>query len=1621
MTYHFDIGGRGRPKVRPKAAVTLSQLTKTILSRKTKAKETELHLATKEFVPQLNLPAEEAYMSGGRQLRKRPGLKATTTSHKRSRRSVNLEDWSLGHEVIKIEDDDDQLFDANEENNKDELFEQQIDNLFQQIVPPSKKKKTVGKQSRAKVRTSKRQTRSSTLGMHEEVEESETLSDIVDQSEGSPDIANQSDTVGKKSRAKTRTGTSKRQTRSSTLRIPEEIQDIEESEESENLSDIVNQSEGSPDIANQSDESPDITNQADGLPDIANQSYGLPDIPISNNSSVPPISTAKNGKLDDEPSLNSPSSENEVPENIFDEATAARDDRDDRDDNESLPDIGPGFSADDNNYDDDNDADQDQPAYGSEDDNNNPVYDMKSNVEPSEAADEPIVEAEPEVQSSEAADEPIVEAEPEVEPRADEELEDQPAYGSEDDGNNDPRYDTKSNDEPIVEAEPEVEPRDDEELEDQPAYESEDDNNNDPTYDTESDDEPSEAEDEPMVEAESEVEPRADEELEDESMNDLIKPKKSTKASKTIKPKKVKLPKTPKVVVPKPKAPKAPKIHKPPKPPREKKEQQPLRPVNPMRPVILRTNRLDFMFHAIEQYLPDEDPIQTKPEVLSRLYKPPTFKIFEEYDHHDVYTPPSSPIPVSLKAIAESGNHSDDQEKNEETKEKDDDVTMISKEDVHNDNERAMLSPEAAKRQAINLDRFFFDFTVQLYKKCCSDEMDPCWFLHELEYNYIKSHLTEFEYLEIPPLSFKRRQGINFGDTDGTGATRIQDMPKRVAVYGLRQLTIFKSSSEYTSQFKTLINRVVPASLVEKRVEFLNSVITDGVDLFFCRDLGIINEAMVSTKGKKLWSSGGYWRRKVSLVEDVEKALFNPECRANFVDESGDQMFDSIVPESVDQLFENILSANAEKDGEGNGQPNEKSVSETQKNPGEKSGGVAQKDPSEKSSGEAEKTPTDKSDMEVDKEMNEEAAEKSLEEPKDNTVNKGENELEKSSDDAEKESGAKSGDEEVKKANDNSAMEVDKDPNEESNKKNDDEPMDETVNKEQNGTEGGKVLNNQSGKEPMKESSDKVDEPNSKFEEVDNVSHDLSAKKAGDEPVDQSVDKDVDSRMEVDKDVDTEPSDKVVDNPVDDVVHKDAEPNANSEMEIDNVLNNESGEKVDDTPMDEAIQNGDKDSTGKVSDEVVNVGSKGEGSKELLQGIVEKPNVGECKSADQGKQQPSDKSGAKEDKVPSDKAGIEESITSKKPDEEGLTASNPNEIIAEPAVVEPLKESSSISEIQTHTKTVDEETPTTEKLVEDTAQPKQASSLVVNQDTSSKSLETPEQEDVEMADAPDSGSSENNGARLVQVDSLAVIAKAAISQSSGALDEKGSDSITGNVLLASVTPPSKFEPSNPTSEEQQLTVEASSNENVVQEAGKEGEEQTQDQQFSKENEGQETYQTKGQQDSLDQQRSENQEQQQQQQQTSNNTGQVKPEPRYILDPADLTFGARQVSKYGIHLQAKSFVKIQSTQQLLKTLTSMIFPGYQLRNRRTKMSSSVFGVMGTMYVSMRPYLSSMLLNLVNEFYRIPYLKVDSILFELELTEFKKHAGSGTKTTIPSKNSIPIPLLKVNGSPKKITEC
>ncbi|GME81300.1 unnamed protein product [Ambrosiozyma monospora] len=524
----------------------------------------------------------------------------------------------------------------------------------------------------------------------------------------------------------------------------------------------------------------------------------IPPIPVSDVTSVPPIPSTTKSILDGEPNLSAPSSDNEAPENISDEANTALDHHN------SLPDIDPGFD-DDNNY------------YGGDDD----------------ADDFDIFE------------------------------------------------------------------------QDQPAHIFEDDDHRDPEYITDAEDEPGGVEDEANVDIESEVEARAGDESEDEPMNDLAgettqlekhvtkskakparKPKNLTKSLRATKPKKVKISKTPKMTVPKQKKPKKqkppkpPKVPKPPKPPREKKAPPLLRPVNPERPKILRTNRLDFMFHAIEQYLPDKNPIQMKPEVLSRLYKPPKFKIFEEYDHHEhVYTPPASPVPapVSLKSIAESGNHNEDQEENKETQDKDDDVTMVSKEEVPNNNNRPMLSPEAAKRQAINLDQFFFDFTVQLYKKCCSDEVDPCWFLHELEYNYIKSHLTEFEYQEIPPLSFKKRQGISFDITNGNQATNVQEMPLRVAVYGLRRLTVFKSSDEYKSQFKTLIDRVVPANLVDKRVEFLNSVVTDGVDLFFCRETEVINQAMASTKGKKLWRSGGYWRKKAYLVDDVEKALFSPD------------------------------------------------------------------------------------------------------------------------------------------------------------------------------------------------------------------------------------------------------------------------------------------------------------------------------------------------------------------------------------------------------------------------------------------------------------------------------------------------------------------------------------------------------------------------------------------------------------------------------------------------------------------------------------------------------------------------------------------------------------------------
>ncbi|GME80266.1 unnamed protein product [Ambrosiozyma monospora] len=451
------------------------------------------------------------------------------------------------------------------------------------------------------------------------------------------------------------------------------------------------------------------------------------------------------------------------------------------------------------------------------------------------------------------------------------------------------------------------------------------------------------------------------------------------------------------------------------------------------------------------------------------------------------------------------------------------------------------------------------------------------------------------------------------------------------------------------------------------------------------------------------------------------------------------------------------------------------------------------------SSGEAEKTPADKSDMEIDKETNDEATEKTSEEPKDKTVNEGETQLDKPSDEAEKESGAKSTDEEATKANENYAMDVDKDP---SNENNDDVPMAETVDKEQNdksGTEGDKVLNDQSCKDPMDESVEKFDEPNSKSGEVDDVSNDLSAKKTGDETVDQSVDKGseptVDSVMEVVNDLNAEASEKVVDKRMDDVNHNDAEPKANSEMEFDEALNAEYGQKVTDTPMDEAGQNGDKDSTDMVSDEVVNVVSNDEGSKEPDEGTIEKgeetiqgtvakvdePNAGENKSGDESKQQPSDESGAKEDKGPTDEAGVEKNST----------ATDSNEAVGDPAVVELPKESSLVSEEQAKAKTTDEETPTTEKSVEETAEPNQSSPPVVNQDTSAKSLATPEQEDVEMTDAPDLAGSKTNGGSSVQDDSLAVIAKAAIeneTQASSAIDGKGFDSVTGDAAVASGAP-----------------------------------------------------------------------------------------------------------------------------------------------------------------------------------------------------------------------------------------
>ncbi|GMF07940.1 unnamed protein product [Ambrosiozyma monospora] len=104
---------------------------------------------------------------------------------------------------------------------------------------------------------------------------------------------------------------------------------------------------------------------------------------------------------------------------------------------------------------------------------------------------------------------------------------------------------------------------------------------------------------------------------------------------------------------------------------------------------------------------------------------------------------------------------------------------------------------------------------------------------------------------------------------------------------------------------------------------------------------------------------------------------------------------------------------------------------------------------------------------------------------------------------------------------------------------------------------------------------------------------------------------------------------------------------------------------------------------------------------------------------------------------------------------------------------------------------------------------------------------------------------------------------------------------------------------------------------------------------------------------------------------------------------------------------------------------MIFPGYQLRNRRSKFATTVFGMMGTMYGSLRPYLLAMLCNFLDEFYRVPYMKLDSILFELELTEFKKRlnlvkVSSSSAGNYVFKSSVPVPVLKLGEAPKNVIE-
>ncbi|GMM29404.1 hypothetical protein DAMA08_021490 [Martiniozyma asiatica (nom. inval.)] len=246
--------------------------------------------------------------------------------------------------------------------------------------------------------------------------------------------------------------------------------------------------------------------------------------------------------------------------------------------------------------------------------------------------------------------------------------------------------------------------------------------------------------------------------------------------------------------------------------------------------ITLIETTLDFLFNKNSSSLSCVVPQMLKDESNGFIYKPPSFAMFQQ-----------------LTSLAGENHLS----------------------------EKAMQS----------LDLLINSFMLQSYKRAGGCVFDETMFLHPLEFSFLMNNMEKLRNssaIRLPPLIFKDtwQSLINSDGSGYTSGSRKLDI-SATKVKDIWLLRPFENEEHYWNHFK----KIVPRDKIAKRLEFLNSIITDGCSLYVCSNLSAVFENMGGVNKVLDYYKGNHElltsnKEANSRPEEVTEANFRPETDA---------------------------------------------------------------------------------------------------------------------------------------------------------------------------------------------------------------------------------------------------------------------------------------------------------------------------------------------------------------------------------------------------------------------------------------------------------------------------------------------------------------------------------------------------------------------------------------------------------------------------------------------------------------------------------------------------------------------------------------------------------------------